>query len=244
MNRLFGTISFFVALFSLASCGPAEVTWVEEGYVSNIYMVNKATLRPEFEDTIYRVTNNPWDFGLETGDRAHVIMHYYFDAYSGRSTQWDIVRVVEEIPILPVTNRDSIDTFSYDMPFAGVNTYELYDRYLHPAWVWNNRLNVNVVYKAVPENTQFAMTVRGVSNDTINMHLLAKSEQLSDTARTKLLTFDLNNIGRLLTNDEKVAIKGYDRLKFRIHLNYKDAEGKLHDNSFSVMYGDIETPKQ
>ena len=85
-------------------------------------------------------------------------------------------------------------------------------------------------------------TYRGVSNDTINLNLLAKTEQPSDTARTRLLTFDLNNIGSLLTDEERVAINGYERMKFRVYLKYKDKEGKLHDNVFPIVVGDIANP--
>lgn len=204
-------------------------------------MVNKATLRPEFEDTILRVVNNPWDFGLETGDRAHVIVHFYYDAYSGKSTEWDIVSVVEEIPVLPITARDEIDADSYDMLFTGLADYELYDRYVHAAWVWENRLNVNVAYKGVPETAEFAMSVRGVSNDTIDVNVLARTAESSDTAKTRLLTFDLNGIGNHLTNEEKMAVKEYETLKFRLHFKVKDGiEGSYKILSYPVTRGDIE----
>lgn len=242
MNRLAGIFLSLVALLSLFSCGPGEVYHIEEGYVSSIYTVNKATLQPEFEDTLYRVTNHPNDFGLETGDRAHILLHYYFDAYSGKQTEWDIVQVIEKIPTLDISPRESIDTASYDLPFSGLDMYELYGAYVRPEWVWNNRINVNVKYNAVPEKTHFAMTVCGISNDTIKLNLLAKTEQTCDSVRTKLLSYDLNNISDLLTDDEKSAVNGYEKLKFRVYLKYKDIEGKLHNNSFPIIVGDIANP--
>ncbi|MBO7230273.1 MAG: hypothetical protein J6V20_02545 [Bacteroidaceae bacterium] len=242
MNKFSGIFLTAVSVFTFLACGPGEISYVEEGYLSGIYTANKATLRPEFEDTLYRMNNKPWDFGLETGDRAHVLLHYTFDAYNGKGVEWEIVNVVEEIPTLSLSPREEIDSSVYDMPFDGYTYYELYDSYMRPEWVWNNMINVNVKYKAVAEKTQFVMAVRGVSNDTINLNLFAKTEQLSDTARTKLLTFDLNDIGSLLTDEEKVAINGYERMKFRVHLKYKDKTGKLHDNSFPIMVGDIANP--
>ena len=242
MNKFTGIFLVLISLFALWACDPIENSYKQEGYISRIYTVNKAALRPEFEDTLYRMTNEPWEFGLETGDRAHVLLHYKYDAFNGKGVEWEVFKVIEEIPTLNLTPREEIDADTCDMPFSGLTPYELYDSYMRPEWVWNNMINVNVVYKAVAEKTRFAMTVRGVSNDTISLNLLAKTEQPSDTARTRLLTFDLNNIGSLLTDEERIAINGYERMKFRVHLKYKDKEGKLHDNVFPIVVGDIANP--
>lgn len=243
MNRFLGIfVSFVTLLLMLVSCEPAEIYKTEEGYVSNIYTVNKATLMPEFEDSLIRLVNDPADFDLKTGDRAHILLYYYYDAYSGKKPEWKIEQVVEKIPTLSMVARDSIDVDSFDMAFSGLYGYELLGAYTSSQWIWNNCLNVNVTHRGIPEKTQFAMTLNGIVNDTIKLNLLGKTEEKGDTIRTKLLTYDLTNIGDLLTDSEKESLDEYDKLKFRVYLKYEDAKGDTHNYSFPISLGEFINP--
>ncbi len=230
-----------VSMFSLVSCEPGEVYHYEEGYISNIFTVNKATLQPEFEDTLYRVINHPNDFGLETGDRAHILLHYYFDAYSGKKPEWDIVSVVEKIPTLDIAPREDVDASSYDLPLD-IYEYELLQSYQWPIWIWENRLNVNVRFGSVAEKTDFVMSLRGIENDTVRLNLLAKTTAPSDTLYTKLLSYDLNKINTLFTEEEKNSLQDYEKLIFRIYLKNKDANGNMCEEKWGVMKGQFVNP--
>lgn len=241
MKRITGILVSLVSMFLLVSCEPGEVYHYEEGYISNIFTVNKATLQPEFEDTLYRVINHPNDFGLETGDRAHILLHYYFDAYSGKKPEWDIVSVVEKIPTLDIAPREDVDASSYDLPLD-IYEYELLQSYQWPIWIWENRLNVNVRFGSVAEKTDFVMSLRGIENDTVRLNLLAKTTAPSDTLYTKLLSYDLNNINTLFTEEEKNSLQDYEKLIFRIYLKNKDANGNMCEEKWGVMKGQFVNP--
>lgn len=244
MNRLLRIFPLAaVAVVMLVSCGPGEISSEEWGYVSSIYTVDKHTLRPEFEDTLYRINNfDEFSSELATGDRAHILLYYYQDYYSAKGRLWKINRIVEKIPTMALTAREDIDADTCDMPFTGLPYYELYGRHARPEWIWKNKLNVNVSFKSVVDSTMFAMKLRGVSNDTLHMNLLAKSYRPSDKKYSKLLTFDLNGIDTLLTKEEKSALKNYEKLKFRVHLKYENEKEQVVDMSFPVMAGDIDNP--
>lgn len=241
MKRITGILVSLVSMFLLVSCEPGEVYHYEEGYISNIFTVNKATLQPEFEDTLYRVINHPNDFGLETGDRAHILLHYYFDAYSGKKPEWDIVSVVEKIPTLDIAPREDVDASSYDLPLD-IYEYELLQSYQWPIWIWDNRLNVNVRFGSVAEKTDFVMSLRGIENDTVRLNLLAKTTAPSDTLYTKLLSYDLNKINTLFTEEEKNSLQDYEKLIFRIYLKNKDANGNMCEEKWGVMKGQFVNP--
>jgi hypothetical protein len=236
---------FFTAIavvLLLVSCMPAEQSFTQEAYKSYIFTVNKATLKPEFEDTLYRVSNNPWDFGLETGDRAHILLHFYYDAYSGKKPDWEITEVYEIIPTRTIVARDSFDTTGYDLPFTSRTPYEVSDHYLHADWIWENRLNVNMTFKAVPDSTQFAMVFDGVSGDTVRLNLMAKTMRPSGKKVSKLLTYDLNGIADMLTDTEKGKLKNYETLKVRVNAQYLDMKDSVFNYSFNVRNGEFVNP--
>ena len=80
MNKFTGIFLVLISLFALWACDPIENSYKQEGYISRIYTVNKAALRPEFEDTLYRMTNEPWEFGLDTVMRRKItrVGHNYY----------------------------------------------------------------------------------------------------------------------------------------------------------------------
>lgn len=244
MNKLCKIFLSIAASFVvLVSCGPGEISNESWGYVSHIYTVDKHTLRPEFEDTLFRMSNfEEFAHELSTGDRAHILLYYYHDHYSSMAPDWKIVEVIEKIPTLQLASRDEIDLAAYDMPFTGLAYYETSSAYIDPVWLWKDKLNVNAVFRSDADKTEFAMSVKEVKNDTLHMNLLARTTMPSSKDTTKLLTFDLTDIGSMLTADEKASLRVYDKLKFRVHLKYIDNKGTVKDNKFDVLRGEFVNP--
>lgn len=243
MKNLFRILFISVASVAiLASCEPVQNSFTQEAYFSDIYTVNKHTLQPEFEDTLYRIKNfDSFADTLKTGDRAHILVHYFYDAYSGRGAEWNIVRVIEKIPTDTLAARDVNET-DFNLPLSGIMEYELLSKYLYPAWVRNNRLNVNVLLKAVPDSTDFAMTVREVKSDTVSMNLYANTSKATTTKVSKLLTFDLKNIADMFTETEKSNLAKYENLKFRVHFRYRDDKDSLFNYRSPVITGNMANP--
>ena len=76
-------------------------------YVYDIYTVNKHTVRPEFEDTAFMVQNMA-QYPLQTGDRAYMVLKYFYDAESVKYPQWTIEKVLDIIPTRPLQAKDSV----------------------------------------------------------------------------------------------------------------------------------------
>lgn len=240
MKKFFSLLVAFISVIAFWSCGPVTPEGTFEQYLETIYTVKKSAAVPEFEDTAFYVKNID-EYGLVTGDRVHMGLHYYYDAYSGKKGEWNIVKMVRKIPVRSIVARENIETSEYDMPFEGLVFYELFDSYLWPDWIWENRLNINVGFKAPAEKTQIEMVMHGVANDTIKLHLVAKSDENSNIATTQLLTYNLEDIPSLLTEEEKDGLKEYEKLNFRIYYKLKDGD-KLKDTNFTIKRGEFKNP--
>lgn len=245
MNKLKGIFyAIAAAVLLFTSCEPVQPTYVVSSYSSNIYTITEdLKLAPEFEDTLYRV-NNVGDFGkfgLEPGDRAHLILHYYFDAYNGKGGELNIYSNVEEIATLPIMPRGSVDANDYEMPL-GLYSYELLYANTYPTWIWDNRLNINVSFAAKPSATDFVMALRGVEKDTVRLDILAKTTLPSDTVNSKLLSYDIKNITEMFTDEEKSALREYEKLTFRIYRKNKKVTGELYDVACGIYAGEYVNP--
>lgn len=223
---------FFVSVVAalVASCDPAESEYKYETYVDNIYTVNKATVQPEFSDTAYFVENMD-KFGLKTGDRARMVLHFYHDAYSGLRPSWNISQLIEVIPTRELSAMDSTLLASYITPLD-LDYYETSDRYLQPVWLWNNRQNINVKFKGVADGADFKLMVRGVSNDCVEFDLVAKVNSTNSVVNKKLLTFDLSQVGSLLSNEQKQQLAAKDSLRTMVYFKYENAKGEVSEKSF------------
>ena len=216
-GAVLGVLMLFVA------CDPAENSYTADTYTVDVYTVGSYnTLTPEFEDTLLTVSNFS-SFDLTPGERVCLYMHQHFDAYDSRANKLEIVQIVERIPTLYLTPREEVDASEYNMPL-GTTPYW----YKPNVWMWNDILNVSTRFYAKKEATEFAMSVRAVRNDTIQLNLSAKTTAPSDTLAARLLSYDLDNIATFLTDDEKASLKGYEKLKFRIFMkeNVKTSTGK------------------
>lgn len=227
MKKFFGYILLALSAILVWSCEPAESGFTQTIYIDNIFTVNKHTLRPEFEDTTYMMQNMA-SYPLQTGDRARIIIKYYYDAYSGKLPEWNIVNVVEKIPTRSITAQDSAMCADFTTPFTAINYYELMDRFCNPLWVWNDCQNINITYKGVEEGAEFAMVVRGVADDCLELQLLAKANTIGEVETTKLLTFDLKNVGDFLSKEQKDSVAGIDSLRTRIYFQRLD-KGELRE---------------
>ena len=227
MKKFFGYILLAISAILVSSCEPADSGFTQTLYIDNIFTVNKHTLRPEFEDTTYMMQNMA-SYPLQTGDRARIVIKYHYDAYSGKLPEWNIVQVVEKIPTRPLTAQDTLMYADFTTPFTALNYYELTDRYCHPMWIWNDCQNINITYKGVEEDAEFAMLVRGVEKDTLELELLAKANTIGEVQTTKLLTFDLKTVGDFLTKEQKESVAGIDSLITRIYFQRLD-KGELRE---------------
>ena len=237
MNRVKGIFYALVGFVLLIACEPVENSYISDTYLLDIYKVNNNTsLTAEFNDTFMYV-NNFSEFKLKPGDRACLYLQSHLDAYNSKNNSLRIVDVVEVIPTLAIEQRDALDAAEYDLPLRA-KAY-----YYNPAiWIWDNRLNVNAVFAAKPDAIDFAMTVRGVAKDTVMVNLLAKTTEASEEYSSRLLAYDLANIGEMLTPEEQEALKSYEKLIFRIYLKNKGKDGQLIEIPYFVEKGAFANP--
>ena len=78
MKKTFGLIFASMAMFLMASCEPVQWGDKFEYFYDNIYTVNKHAVYPEFSDSFVMVSNMD-SMPLKTGDRARMILRYYYD---------------------------------------------------------------------------------------------------------------------------------------------------------------------
>ena len=237
MNRVKGIFYALVGFVLLVACEPVENSYISDTYLLDIYKVNNNTsLTAEFNDTFMYV-NNFSEFKLKPGDRACLYLQSHLDAYNSKNNSLRIADVVEVIPTLAIEQRDALDAAEYDLPLRA-KAY-----YYNPAiWIWDNRLNVNAVFAAKPDVTDFAMTVRGVAKDTVMVNLLAKTTEASNEYSSRLLSYDLANIGEMLTPEEQEALKSYEKLIFRIYLKNKGKDGQPIEIPYFVEKGTFANP--
>lgn len=221
MKRFFGIAALLMATLAFFSCDPAESGYKYEYYFDNIYTVNKHKVSPEFEDTLVTVSNIE-QYGLETGQRARMVLRFYYDYSTMKTPKWEITELVEVIPTLPLKSKEDVDAAEYSTLITKLPIYDLMDRYLQPVWVWKNCQNINVSFKGLRDNAQFAMAVRGISGDSLELDLLAKAQQAGNVVSSRLLTFDLSNVADFLTEEEKKSIAGKDTLWTRIYFKRED----------------------
>lgn len=237
MNRVKGIFYALVGFVLLIACEPVDNSYFSDTYLLDIYKVNNNTsLTAEFGDTSLFVSNFS-EFKLKPGDRAYLYLHSHLDAYNSKNNSLKIVELVEIIPTLTFEQRDALNVAEYDLPLRAT----MYN-YNPSIWIWDNRLNVNVLFAAKPDATDFAMTVRGVAKDTVMVNLLAKTTEASNKSSSKLLAYDLANIGEMLTPEEQEALKSYEKLIFRIYLKNKGEDGTLVEKPYLVEKGEFANP--
>lgn len=237
MNKLKGIFYTFVSAVLIVACEPVENSYTVDTYMLDVYTIGgNSALIPEFEDTLLKVTNMG-EFDLAAGERVCLYVYNHFDAYNPKNSELKIVNVVEKIPTLSIAEREGINSSEYELLMRPISYY-----YQPSIWVWNNRLNVNALFHALPENTDFVMSIRDIQNDTVNFNLLGKTTAPSDSLHTKLLSYDLNNLKTLLTDDEKAGLNAHEKLTFRIFMKYKDSKDSLMELGCGVEKGEFVNP--
>ena len=230
MKRFLGVAAMLMATFAFFSCDPAESEYKYDFYYDNIYTVNKHKVSPEFSDSLIAISNMD-KFGLETGQRAHLVLRYYYDYSTMKAPKWEISSIVDIIPSLPLQVLDSATAAGYNTLFTKLNYYELMDRYLQPVWVWDNRQNINISFLGLKDNAEFAMSVRGVREGCVELDLRAKAKRSGNVTSSKLLTFDLSNVADFLSEEDKNSAAGIDSLKTRIYL-MREEDGVVKEVNF------------
>lgn len=213
MKKLYSIVAAFVALLLANSCGPAEAGYTVEHRLQGLYTVNKATVAPEFSDTAFFV-NNIDDFDLKTGDRALLMLHYYYDAYSGKAPAWNIVEILERYPVRALSATADVDPASFVTPLTGVKPLNFFNDFETPSWVWNDCQNINIKYKGVKDEAKFAMTVRGVKDGYVELELFVSAPESEKEVET-LLSFDISNVTDFLNDADKVLLG--DSIKTKIY---------------------------
>lgn len=238
MKRVFYAVLLMTATLFLASCEPAEQEYTVEQFYSSIYTVNKSTLSPEFSDSAV-VVSNIADYGLQTGDRAHMILRYYFDYATMKKPQVTVHQLVEVIPTLSLSSKESVDTVRYSTPFNKLHQYEFHDRYAQPIWIWKNRLNMNISYFGLRDGADFAMSVRDVKDGCVELDLRADANRVGNATTTRLLTYDLSNVADFFTEDQKKSVADMDSLKTRIFFD-REENGSI--KKVNIVGGNIANP--
>lgn len=227
MKKFYSIIAAFSAAVLVWSCGPAEVGYTQEFTLQGLYTVNKATVEPEFSDTSFFVRNIE-EYDLKTGDRALILLHYYYDAYSGKAAQWNIREILKRIPVYPLSFPAEVDSAAYLTPITGVQPLNFFNSFEALTWIWKGKQNLCVKYKGVEDGASFAMTVRGVNEGFVELELFVDAKE-SDTETATLLTFDIRNIADYLSDEQKSLLPAeIDSLKTKIYTK-RMKNGRLED---------------
>lgn len=227
MKKLLNVALLSSVVLALFSCDPVEPEYRYEYYFDNIYTVNKHTVSPEFSDSVIRI-NNMDQYPFQTGDRVHMTLRYYFDISTMKMPLYDIAAVTGLIKTLPLSAPGTVDTAEYNAAFNMLHNYEFSDRYVKPVWIWKNRQNINISYFGIEDGASFAMSVRGVNNDCLELDLYGKAERRNAVTTCKLLTFDLSNAAEFLSEEQKKSVAGLDSLRTRIYLN-REVDGEVKE---------------
>lgn len=214
MKRLYSIVAAVSAALAMWSCGPAEMGYTQEFTLQSLYTVNKAAVAPEFSDTFLFV-KNLGDFDLKTGDRAMLLMHYYYDAYSGKQPQWTVKEVLKRFPVYPLSAMADVDTAMYRTPITGLQPLNFFNDFDALTWVWKEKQNICIKYKAVEEGASYAMAVRGVKDGYVELELFVDAQEAEKEIAT-LLTFDIGNIKDFLTDEQKALLPAGQEIKTKI----------------------------
>lgn len=214
MKKLYSLAVAVAAAVIVWACGPAEQGYTQEFTLQGLYTVNKATVAPEFSDTFFFVRNIE-DFDLKTGDRAMLLLHYEYDAYSGKAAQWNILEVLKRIPVYPLSFLTDVDTAAYATPVTGFQPLNFFNDFEAKTWVWKGKQNICVKYKGVEEGASFAMAVRGVKDGAVVLELHVNAPE-SEKETATLLTFDISNVVDFLSDADKAQLPASGDIKTRI----------------------------
>lgn len=231
MKKVFNILLLLVAVVSMAvSCGPGEAYSTFEYYYDGIYTVNKHAVRPEFMDTNIMVSNMDAQ-ELATGDRARLWLHHYYDSRVTAKPVMEIFKVVEVIPTLALTAAENVNTEEFASPLLGLATLDneqIFGIEDKAAWIWDNRQNINVYFKGDKRTSEFAMAVRGVVGDSIEFDLYAKTDgDENATPVSRLLAFDLSDIGNYITAEQQNALAAKEKLWTRIYCKREVKDGDV-----------------
>ena len=214
MKKLYSAVVAAVVAVMMWSCGPAEYGYTQEFTLQGLYTVNKATVAPEFSDTMFFVRNID-EHELETGDRALLLLHYFYDAYSGQAPQWNIREVIKRIPVYQLSRKSEIDTAAYVTPVTGLQPLNFFGDFETSAWVWKEKQNISIKYKGVEEGSSFALAVRGVKDGYVDFELYVNAPE-SEKETSTLLTFDIADVANYVSDEEKALLT--DSIKTRIYV--------------------------
>ncbi len=215
MKKLYSMVAALVVAVIMWACGPAEQGFTQEYTLQGLYTVNKATVAPEFSDTFLFVRNID-EFDLKTGDRAMLLVHYYYDAFSGVAAQWNVKEVLKRIPVYPLTSKSDVDTAKFKTPITGLQPLNFFNDFDAMTWIWKGKQNICIKYKGVEETASFALAVRGVKDGCVELELYVDAEENEKEIAT-LLTFDISNIKSFLTDAEKAQLPAGQEIKTRIY---------------------------
>ena len=229
MKKFYSVIAAFSAAVIMLACSPAEIGYKQEFTLQGLYTVNKATVAPEFSDTMFFVRNIE-DYDLKTGDRALLLLHYEYDAYNGKAAQWTIEEVLKRIPVYPLSLKSDIDTDAYTTPITGLQPLNFFNAFTTRSWVWKGKQNISIKYKGVEESASFALAVRGVNNGSVEMELFIDAEE-SDKEVATLLTFDISNIADFLSDADKASLpSNIDDIRTTIYVK-RMSDGDLKEDT-------------
>lgn len=227
MKKLYSVFAALSATLLMWSCGPAEVEYTQEWTIQGLYTVNKATVQPEFSDTSLFVRNID-SYDLKTGDRAFMVLHCFYDAYSGQAPQWNINEILKMVPVRPLSIPAEVDTAAYKTPVTGLQAMNFFNDFEAKTWITKGRQNINIKYRGVEEDASFAMTVRGVKDGYVEFDLFANAKE-SDTEVATLLTFDISNVADFLSDEGKAQLPAeIDSIQAKIYLKRMN-NGRLED---------------
>lgn len=215
MKKLYSAVAAVVAAVIMWACGPAEMGYTQEFTLQGLYTVNKATVAPEFSDTMLFVRNME-EYDLKTGDRAMLLLHYYYDAFSGKAAQWNIREILKRIPVYPLSSYADVDTVAYQTPITGLQPLNFFNDFEAMTWVWKDMQNICIKYKGVEENASFALAVRGVKDGYVELELFVDADE-GEKEITTLLTFDIANITDFLSDEEKALLPAGKEIKTKIY---------------------------
>lgn len=249
MKKLFSNLLLaLMSVVAFTACDRAEDSLNYEGTFPNVFDIkeggnsNFLSFAPAMVDTVYSIkkTDAP---GFSVGDRAYLVMKYYFDAYAMLKPQVSVEQVITKVSRRAMSAKGSFDATLFNSPFSTVEIVTFSDFFRQYAsnnflWADGETQNIAVRYDKGLICTP-KMTVEGFSNGVLYFRLYANLEKREDWVDSetysysdrpdkvcKILSFnmDWDMIFNELTTPEKEQIVAVDSLRSCISLVVADCK--------------------
>ncbi|MBQ8543412.1 MAG: hypothetical protein IJ436_08060 [Bacteroidaceae bacterium] len=186
MKKIFSNLLLIVlSVVAFSACDNGEESLEYEGYFLNVYDVKEGgnsyylSFAPAFADTVYSIKKTE-ALGLSAGDRAYMVMKYYFDAYAMDRPHTTAAEVITKISRRSMSAKGSFDVALYNHPFSSVELLTFSDmsgEFAFNNFLWADGETQNIAVKYNKDlNCTPKMTVDSLRNGVLYFRLYANLE--------------------------------------------------------------------